>query len=282
MKNIQNIAVLMTCFNRRAKTLACLEALFKQENIEDVQLHVFLVDDGCTDGTGDAVRGNYPDITVLQGDGSLFWNGGMRLAFGEAMKQGFDYYLWLNDDTVLYPIALKTLISTSLDLQVKQRKDAIVVGSTQDVNNWQLTYGGVTRPVKWRSTTFALISPCDTPVECETMNGNCVLIPYNIVRSVGNLESEFAHAMGDLDYGLRTRYAGFSIWVMPGFAGTCSNNSADDSYKIVGISASKRLIRMIQPKGLPFSSWHVFTKRHTGWLWPMFWLWPYLKVLLKN
>jgi hypothetical protein len=36
---------------------------------------------------------------VLGGDGSLFWNGGMRLAYADAMRSDFDYYLWLNGDT---------------------------------------------------------------------------------------------------------------------------------------------------------------------------------------
>ena len=37
----------------------------------------------------------------------------MRVAFAEAMRSGFDYYLWLNDDTGLYPKALYTLLEAS-------------------------------------------------------------------------------------------------------------------------------------------------------------------------
>ncbi len=63
------IAVLLTCHNRRAETLRCLEALLAQD--AGASLRVFLVDDGSTDGTGEAVRVSFPQVNVVQGDGSL-------------------------------------------------------------------------------------------------------------------------------------------------------------------------------------------------------------------
>jgi len=157
-----------------------------------------------------------------------------------------------------------------------------VVGSTQDERDGQLTYGGVIRPRKWKPTTFSLRAPRDVPVECDTMNGNCVLVPREIAETVGNMEAKFAHAMGDLDYGLRARYAGFSVWIMAGFAGTCANNPATGSFNDASLPVSARLRKMMQPKGLPFSSWRVFTQRHAGFFWPIYWLWPYGKVIIMG
>ena len=58
-----NIAVIITCFNRKAKTIECLKHLLKAYNsynythIESpIKLTIYLTDDGCTDGTADAVR----------------------------------------------------------------------------------------------------------------------------------------------------------------------------------------------------------------------------------
>jgi len=93
------IAALITCHNRRAQTLACLEALYQNALSQDYSLHVILVDDGSTDGTGEAVRELYPSVEIIRGDGNLYWNKGMYRAFGHAMETGFDAYLWLNDDT---------------------------------------------------------------------------------------------------------------------------------------------------------------------------------------
>ena len=59
-----SIAVILTCFNRKKKTVQCLRHLFAAANQyntghtgrEEVHLSIFLTDDGCTDGTADAVR----------------------------------------------------------------------------------------------------------------------------------------------------------------------------------------------------------------------------------
>lgn len=127
-----SIAVLMTCHNRKLKTLATLESLFKQKLTSEIALNAYLVDDGSTDGTAAAVQQTYPQVKIFSGDGNLFWNGGMRVAFSEAMKDDPDYYLWLNDDTRLDPEALNVLLTTSSELMKKGEKRAIVAGSTRD------------------------------------------------------------------------------------------------------------------------------------------------------
>jgi len=77
MSNSNSIAVLMTCFNRKEKTVSCLDLLFRNQLPRGFKLKVYLVNDGCTDGTAEAVVDEFPNVTVIEGDGSLFWNGGM-------------------------------------------------------------------------------------------------------------------------------------------------------------------------------------------------------------
>src|SRR4051812_46438313 len=101
----KDIAVLITCFNRRETTLACLRSLGRQALPAGYVLRVFLTDDGSSDGTGDAVRREFPDVTVLQGDGKLYWVGGTMMAWNAA--QPADFYLWLNDDVRLRAGALQ-------------------------------------------------------------------------------------------------------------------------------------------------------------------------------
>lgn len=41
---------------------------------------VFLVDDESTDGTSEAIKSEFPEVSIIKGDGSLFWNRGMYTA----------------------------------------------------------------------------------------------------------------------------------------------------------------------------------------------------------
>ena len=90
-----NLAVLITCHNRRAKTIKCLKALFNQADTKNIRIKVFLVDDGSTDKTSNEVMALFPEVVIIQGDGNLFWARGVALAWKESLKSKeiFDYYL---------------------------------------------------------------------------------------------------------------------------------------------------------------------------------------------
>ena len=104
--------VVLTSHNRRERTARSIRSVFAQVVDIPIRLDVILVDDGSTDGTKQRIRKEFPQVTVLSGDGSLFWSGGMRRAFAAALEQQPDYVLWLNDDTNLYRDAINRLLET--------------------------------------------------------------------------------------------------------------------------------------------------------------------------
>jgi GT2 family glycosyltransferase len=271
-----NLAVLMTCHNRSSVTLNCLKALFKQ----NISFQVYLVDDGSSDGTSEAVKEYYPDVKILSGNGNLFWVGGTRLAFAEALKYNYDYYLWLNDDTLLEPDALHGLLNTHKLLIQDGCPNSIIVGSVKDPVTGTHTYGGRVSIDSWFSNTFKPVKPSHEPKECDTMQGNIVLIPSLVAEKVGNLDSAFVHTMGDLDYGLRSRKLGCSVWVSPGYVGVCSRNSVCGSWADVNLPVIERLQKVFQVKAFPIKAWTVFVKRHSGYFWFVFWTFPYLRALI--
>lgn len=276
------VAVLMTCFNRREKTLACLRALFASRCSESVRLEVFLVDDASSDGTAAAVIDEFPGVNVIDGSGKLFWNGGMRRAFEQAWGKGADYFLWLNDDTTLYPDAIGRMIALSLERRNTTLMPSIIVGSTRDGQSGELTYGGKRQTSRWLPFRFALIHPGVAPLPCDTFNGNCVLVPEAVAKAVGNLEARFVHAMGDIDYGFRASRSGFGVWVLPGYAGTCTHDHVSlDAYVDAPREFGARWRRMMSPKGLPIGQWLLLTRRHGGPLWFVSFCSPYLKLLSR-
>jgi GT2 family glycosyltransferase len=62
-------------------------------------------------------------------------------------------------------------------------------------------------------------------MECDTFNGNVVLVPAPIVAELGHVDgAHFPHAMGDIDYGLRVRSSGFGVVQVQGTVGMCERN----------------------------------------------------------
>jgi GT2 family glycosyltransferase len=271
-----SLAIIMTCYNRRETTLNCLHALYQ----ETTKFDVYLTDDGSSDGTAQAVKAEFPDVKILQGDGNLFWVGGMRLAFGEAIKHSYDYYLWLNDDTFLQSNTLSNLLNIHQKLTQQGKADSIVVGTTKDPITGKPTYGGAVKSQKWYSNKFEFLQPSSVLQKCDAMFGNCVLIPNSVVSKVGNIDAAFIHSLGDLDYALRARKSGCEIWIAPGYVGTCSKNSVRNSWADTNLHLLERLKKVTQIKGFPIKPWTVFCMRHSGPFWLLYWLLPYIRAII--
>jgi len=278
------VCALLTCFNRREKTLACLQALEASTGLENVRVSAVLVDDGSSDGTALAVQARFPWVTVVRPDpdeGALFWCRGMHRAFAVAQRFGFDAYFWLNDDTMLLPDALSRLIASQAQVQARVGSPVIMVGSTTDALTGKVSYGGERRVSKWRPLHGERLQPLAVPQPSDSMTGNIVLITADVAGRVGNVDSVFEHAMGDTDYALRARRRGVQVWVDAGTHGTCSDNPPG-AWRDRTQPLATRWRDMMTRKGLPWRSWLVFTRRHAGPLWPIYFVSPYAKVLVQS
>jgi GT2 family glycosyltransferase len=267
------VEVLLTCHNRVDRTIACLDRLFSSE-VAGVDLGVIVVDAGSSDGTAAAIHQRHPQVDLLTRGSDLFWNGGMRVAMAEAHRRDPDHYVWLNDDVEVDEDAVARLVRCHRDLERQHQSPAIVVGSTRDPATGQVTYGGVVRPSRLRPLHYSLIEPRDEPRRVETMNGNCVLLPRDVVERVGNLAAAYTHGMGDYDYGHRAVRAGCEVWVAPGTFGTCSRNPAAARAE----TFSQEGKRLTSPTGgLPPAEWALFARRWAGPLWPIYAASPYVR-----
>lgn len=209
----RKLAILMTVHNRKEKTLSCLRHLYECTIPNDIELSVYLTDDGCTDGTADEVFKQFPEVNIVNGDGNLFWNRGMYKAWEEAGKAyDYDFYLWLNDDTNLLKTALLEIIET-----YNQNKNSIIVGCTCSHDGEVVTYGGL--------KNNELIKSSGVAQQCETFNGNIVLVPKTVYKKLGNLDWTYQHAIGDLDYGWQATRNGIKNIVTANPIGICENHS---------------------------------------------------------
>lgn len=248
------IAVLLTCHNRREKTMACLQALYNCSLPRNHILDVFLVDDGSTDGTTDVAKANYPMVNLIRGNGQLFWNRGMRLAWETAASTlDFNYFLWLNDDTIL--------ISQAIELLVRQAQnynnEKIMIGATCSGTNGEYTYGGY----KFYSEK---IIPNGEWQKCDYFNGNIVLIPSYVFQKVGFLDIRFSHALGDFDYGRRAGKLGFVHLVAPIYLGYCERHEKIPLWIDKSIKLSERLKILYSPLGNNPFEFFLMDRRQYG------------------
>lgn len=261
----KNIAVLMTCHNRKDKTLQCLDALYKVDLPKDFYFAVFLVDDGSLDRTSESVFTYFPKVNIIKGDGNLFWNQGMRLAWETASKQkDFDYYLWLNDDTIVDNSAIVDILEAYELGKLSLKNEVVVTGACRNdkgIDNF--SYGG--------KLGFEAVIPNGSIQLCETMNGNFVLISKHIYNRIGNLSNKFTHAMGDYEYGQRVMSADFKIITSLNFIATCPVNLGPENWADPNKKISERWKYFHSPLGLNIKEYKLFLKsKGTSYYMPVF------------
>ena len=278
------IATIVTCFNRKQKTLSCLrhfyEAInyYNQSNPSPICITVFLTDDGCTDGTAEAVSSTFSDkdIRILQGTGSLFWAGGMRLAWQASIDTGilWDAFLLLNDDTIIYPNVFNELFEADEWGCQQTGRHGMVSGITcQPECTEDVTYGGRKFVGKFKGRR-QLARPTGKPQFVDTTHANILLIHHDLVDRYGIFYKGFVHGAADEDYSMMANRHSFPVMVTSHVCGECKfdhDSEKDEIFKLMNMT----LVERRQYVNSPTHSDHdylLFVSRNMPFRYPFAWL----------
>lgn len=285
---MKNIAVLMTCYNRKIKTLSCLDSLLVAYDIHSSQINmtVFLTDDSSTDGTKEAVEDRgYPfTVIMLSGTGQLYWNGGMIKSWNAALQsEDFDGFLLLNDDAVVLEVFWKELLNAD-EVSVREYgKRGIYVGSTYDSKTNKFTYGGFNFTNNLTLRDEYVLPDGKTYQLCQCAHGNITYVSKDVVDCLGIFCDKYIHGGTDHDYSYLAYKAGFPILVLPNYAGICENDHKEDGYAdFLEMTLRERLDYLQSPFGFNLHNTLLFQKRCFPYRYPFVWITGYLKALFPK
>lgn len=269
------IAALTCSFNRKEKTVSFLASLFTQPLPADYSLDIYLLDDNSSDGTSQDVAKKFPAVKLLSGTGSLYWAGGMRKVWSEALKDDYDFYILFNDDVRLSDDAIPKLISAYDKAEIN---GAIILGSVRDFFKKTHTYGG--RKVKnWLTGDSEAILPDEIALQtAEIGNANIMLVDRKSVEVIGILSSSFTHGLADFDYTLRAVKQGLKVLVAPGYFGYCTNDHGK-TWLSGKVPLKKRIQYLYSPTGLAYKEYLVYVKSHFPKALPFLYIKLWVKTL---
>ncbi|MDJ0744591.1 MAG: glycosyltransferase family 2 protein [Xenococcaceae cyanobacterium MO_167.B27] len=208
------VYIIIPVHNRRQITLKCLDNLSKCGDLQ--RYYVVVVDDGSTDGTTEAINSSYPDVTVLPGDGNLWWTGAIKKGMQYAYEQGAEYFIWLNDDCYPLENAIVKLIEIS-----KSGHNLIVGGQSLDPDTKEPSYGGIVA----KGTKIQHINAHDKLTqECDGLAGNFVCISSKIINSIGYPKNKiFPQYYGDVTYTNTAKKKGYKLLISKEAIAYCKN-----------------------------------------------------------
>lgn len=211
-----NITFVIPVHNHLDYTKKCLRDLDRQKDtrfFKSNDIQIIVIDDGSTDGTGEWLKENYPEIYVHRGDGNLWYSKATNIG----MKYAFENYnsdfimIWENDT---YP---KEGYFDSLQGIVENWDGKTLICSKLYYNHKPdhiFGMGGNFNPKTGSKNLIGRTEP-DGPDyqkdrEVDWFLGIGVMLHKRIVEKVGYLdEVDFPHYHADIDYALRARYEGF-------------------------------------------------------------------------
>ena len=209
------IGIVLLNWNNWPDTLSCLEDINKFTYPPE-RLRVFVVDNYSSDESLSLLEkhNGYELITLEKNIG---FAGGNNQGIQKALDQGCEYILLLNNDTNSPPNLLHPLLSI-----FSERNDAGIVAPKilyQQPPNTIWYAGG-------RFTTPRIIGDLvgldeldkgqyNEIRQVDFATGCCMLVHKKVFDRVGLLDADFFFYHEDIDFCLRAKQAGFSVWFQP-------------------------------------------------------------------
>ncbi|HEX6694351.1 MAG TPA: glycosyltransferase family 2 protein, partial [Longimicrobiales bacterium] len=141
--DVPRLSIIIVSWNVRDLLIACLESVMAQE---DVQLEVFVVDNASADGTVEAVRERFPDVTVIANRENVGFPRANNQVLGYARGE---YILYLNPDTEVQPGTLSACVA-----ELDAHPELGAVGSRLQFADGQVQYDGARRAFRLRHLAY--------------------------------------------------------------------------------------------------------------------------------
>lgn len=215
------ISIVFPIFNGLEYTKACLASLYNDNEIDKkkAEINIVIIDDGSKDGSSDWIAQNYPDVILLEGDGSLWWGGGINKGIEHILDVFHsDYILWWNNDI----IAENDYFNKLIDIINSIDKNTIIgskifVSQQRDIV-WAL--GGFFDPYSGKKGMVHAGQPdadnIQDPIEVDWLPGMGTLIHNSVFKNIGLVDNEtFPQYHGDSDFVYRAKVNGYKIMAYP-------------------------------------------------------------------
>ena len=214
-----DISFIIVSWNTRQLLLDCLFSI--RDTVKGFEYEVFVVDNGSTDGSQQAVREQYGAMAhLIENTG----NQGFARANNPAIKQASgSYVILLNSDTVLRDSTVSGLIQFLEDNPGTAMAGPRMVGADGKAQNSFDNFPTLATELLNKSLLRLLFpeqyagkaKQAAGPFEVDSLIGACIAIRFTAIRRVGMLDEDYFFFLEETDWCLRMRRAGFKIHHLP-------------------------------------------------------------------
>lgn len=208
------ICAIVVNFNGTRLTCQCVDSLLSSHYSN---LKIVIVDNGSEDRPGDLFRERYPQCEVIESKQNRGYTGGVNIGLEHGLKGDADFFLVLNNDTLIEPDMIGLLVQAadehpnagliSPKILYLEPRDSI----WYDGGAFSLFFG-VSRHTRLRQ------KDAQTRLEprlVSFISGCAFLIGRHTLEQVGLMDETLFHIAEDADLSVRVRKAGYDLVYIP-------------------------------------------------------------------
>lgn len=212
------IGIVLVNLNCYQDTAVCIRSLNK---INYTDYDIILVDNGSTDGSGDKLHAEFPNVVYLRSERNLGFTGGNNLGIEAALKREAGHVLLLNNDTIVTPDFLKALVNRlAVDPTAAAVSGKIYYAPERmEGRDNIIWYAGCFQ--KWHTgyhhtgVMEADEGKFETARQVPYASGCMMLMRGSVIREQGPLSDEFFIYWEEADWCHRAREKGYTCWYEP-------------------------------------------------------------------
>jgi GT2 family glycosyltransferase len=204
-----NLFIVIPVHNRVKLTRDCLLSLGRQTRSD---FKVVVIDDGSTDGTSQMIKAEFPQVSILPGDGNLWWTRATNMGVQYALDRGADYLMTLNDDVIATDDFVEKMM-----LWVERKPKVLLGAIAIDHATRKTVYGG--QIINWKLATHVKLVDLLKAEEQHGLHevthlpGRGLLVPAEVFRKIGLFDADrFPQSLADLDFTHRAIRAGYKAF----------------------------------------------------------------------
>lgn len=213
-----SVYVVVLTYQMREVAQRCLASL---RELSYPNQKIVVVDNHSTDGTEEAIRKLFPQVTVLQSGNNLGYTGGNNLGIHYAIQQGADYVLVLNPDTILVNRGfIEEMVAYSQKHpEVGIMGPRVFLREPGQVQNTVLFPPGLWRSlfnwIAYRISPKSFELSGSQVTEAKVLNGVCLLLRTDCLNRIGGFDENIFMYIEDAEMDYRARRLGWKVQYLP-------------------------------------------------------------------
>lgn len=178
---------------------------------------VVMVDNGSTDGSAHFIHENFPSVHVVETGSNLGYARGFNVGLEFAAQNGAEYFLIMNNDTVIDRGALSGLVETALAYD----RPGFVTGKIYfyDHPNILQTVGKKEDPIRWNGDHIGSgekdIGQFENVEERTFLDDVMTLVSRRMYDEIGGYDPQFFLQCEEFDWQARAKKKGWKFYYTP-------------------------------------------------------------------